>query len=138
MSYVFGAMITISFIYAVFSGNIDQMSTGIPEAAGSAIELLISVSGMLIMWSGFMRIAKDCGLIEKLSRLFAPLLSRLYPDVAVDSDAFRYISMNISANLLGLGKRVSLHLHEHQCESAGAGQCRYTARDQGDGGAEKA
>ena len=103
MSYVFGAMITISFIYAVLSGNIEQMSTGIPEAAGSAIELLISISGMLIMWSGFMRIAKDCGLIEKLSKLFAPLLKRLYPDVAVDSDAFRYISMNISANLLGLG-----------------------------------
>ena len=102
MSYVFGAMIAISFVYAIVSGNIDQMSTGIPEAAGSAVELLISISGMLIMWSGFMRIAKDCGLIEKLSKVFAPLLRRLYPDVAVDSDAFRYISMNISANLLGL------------------------------------
>ena len=55
------------------------------------------------MWSGFMRIAKDCGLIDKLSRLCAPLLRRLYPDVDVESDAFRYISMNISANLLGLG-----------------------------------
>ena len=103
MSYVFGAMIALSFIYAVFSGNIAQMSTGIPEAAGSAVELLISISGMLIMWSGFMRIAKDCGLIEKFSRVFAPLLRRLYPDVDADSDAFRYISMNISANLLGLG-----------------------------------
>ena len=89
MSYVFGAMITISFIYAVFSGNMEQMSSGIPEAAGSAIELLISISGMLIMWSGFMRIAKDCGLIEKLSGLFAPLLRRLYPDVAVDSDGIK-------------------------------------------------
>lgn len=103
MSYVFGAMIAVSFLYAVFSGNIAQLSSGITESAGSAIELLISISGMLIMWSGFMRIAKDCGLIEKLSRLFAPLLRRLYPDIAVDSDAFRYISMNISANLLVLG-----------------------------------
>lgn len=103
MSYVFGVMIAVSFLYAVFSGNIPQMSAGIPEAAGSAVELIISISGMLIMWSGFMRIAKDCGLIEKLSRLFAPLLRQLYPDVAVDSEAFRCISMNISANLLGLG-----------------------------------
>ena len=52
---------------------------------------------------GFMRIAKDCGLIEKLSGLFAPLLRHLYPDVEPESEAFRYISMNISANLLGLG-----------------------------------
>lgn len=103
MSYVFGVMIAVSFLYAVCSGNLSQMSTGIPDAAGSAVELLISISGMLIMWSGFMRIAKDCGLIEKFSHLFAPLLKRLYPDVDTDSDAFRYISMNISANLLGLG-----------------------------------
>ena len=103
MSYIFGAMIAISFLYALCTGGLYALSTAIPEAAGSAIELLIAISGMLIMWSGFMRIAKDCGLIEKLSRLFAPLLRRLYPDVDRESDAFRFISMNISANLLGLG-----------------------------------
>ena len=103
MSYIFGAMIVLSFLYAVISGNLSQLSSGIPEAATSAVELLISISGMLCMWSGFMRIAKDCGLIDKLARLFAPILKRLYPDVAPESDAFRYISMNISANLLGLG-----------------------------------
>lgn len=103
MSYIFGAMIALSFLYAVISGNLSALSSGIPEAATSAVELLISISGMLCMWSGFMRIAKDCGLIDKLARLFAPILKRLYPDVAPESDAFRYISMNISANLLGLG-----------------------------------
>ncbi len=103
MSYIFGAMIALSFLYAVVSGNLSQLSSGIPEAATSAVELLISISGMLCMWSGFMRIAKDCGLIDKLARLFAPILKKLYPDVAPESDAFRYISMNISANLLGLG-----------------------------------
>ena len=103
MSYVFGAMIVISFIYALCGQQLEQLSTGIMDSAGGAIELLLSISGMIIMWSGFMRIAKDCGLIEKLSRLFAPILRKLYPDVDVDSDAFRYISMNISANLLGLG-----------------------------------
>ena len=103
MSYIFGAMIALAFLYALISGNISALSSGIPEAATSAIELLISISGMLCMWSGFMRIAKDCGLIDRLARLFAPLLRRLYPDVDTESDAFRYISMNISANLLGLG-----------------------------------
>ena len=103
MAYVFGAMIAVSFLYALFSGDLSALAAGIPEAACEAVELLISISGMLIMWSGFMRIAKDCGLIEKLSRLTAPLLRRLYPDVEPESDAFRCISMNLSANLLGLG-----------------------------------
>ena len=103
MSYIFGAMIALGFIYAVFSGNISELGAGIPEAAASAVELLISISGMLCMWSGFMRIARDCGLTENLARLLAPLLRRLYPDVAPESKAFDNISVNISANLLGLG-----------------------------------
>lgn len=103
MAYIFGGMIAVSFLYALFCGSLDTLSTGILDSAGAAIELIIAISGMICMWSGFMRIAKDCGLVEKLSRLFAPVLKKLYPDVDVESDAFRYISMNISANLLGLG-----------------------------------
>lgn len=103
MSYVFGFMILGSFLFSLFSGTLPGLSDGILSAASDAVELLISISGMLVMWSGFMRIAKDSGVIEKLSRLFAPVLRRLYPDVAPESDAFRYISMNVSANLLGLG-----------------------------------
>lgn len=103
MSYVFAVMIAVSFLYSLMSGTLGELSTGMMDSAGSAVELLISISGMICMWSGFMRIAKDSGLIEKLSRLCAPLLRRLFPDVREDSDAFRYISMNFSANLLGLG-----------------------------------
>ena len=103
MAYVFGVMIAVSFVFSLVTGSLSELSSGILDSADSAVELLIAISGMLCMWSGFMRIAKDCGLIEKLSRLFAPVLRRLYPDVAVESEAFRYMSMNISANLLGLG-----------------------------------
>lgn len=103
MAYVFGLMFAVSMVFSLISGDVGSLSEGIMEAAGGAIELLLSITGMLCMWSGFMHIAQDCGLIAKLSRLCAPLLKRLYPDVDPESQAFRYISMNISANLLGLG-----------------------------------
>ena len=103
MNYIFGVIIAGGFLYSLISGTLPELSSGLMDSAGAAIQLLISVSGMLCMWSGFMRIAKDSGLIVKLSRLFSPLLKRLYPDVPPDSEAFHYISMNISANLLGLG-----------------------------------
>ena len=96
-------MFAVSLVFSLISGDAGALSEGIMESASGAVELLISITGMLCMWSGFMRIAKDCGLIDKLARLFAPVLRRLYPDVDAESDAFRYISMNISANLLGLG-----------------------------------
>ena len=103
MSNVFGIMLTVSLVFSLIAGDASALSEGIMEAAGNAVELLLSISGMLCMWSGFMRIAKDSGLIDKLSRLCRPLLRQLYPDVPPDSDAFLYISMNISANLMGLG-----------------------------------
>ena len=103
MAVVFGLMFAVSLVFSLISGDVGALSEGILESASSAVELLLSITGMLCMWSGFMRIAQDCGLITKLSRLCAPLLRRLYPDVDTESEAFRYISMNISANLLGLG-----------------------------------
>lgn len=103
MSYLFAGMIAASFFFSLCTGSLGMMGTLLMDSAGEAIELLLSISGMLCMWSGFMRVAQDCGLIEKLSRLVAPILRRLYPDVDSDSKAFHYISMNLSANLLGLG-----------------------------------
>ncbi|WP_405345015.1 nucleoside recognition domain-containing protein [Ruminococcus sp.] len=103
MAYVFGAMIAAAFLYSAVSGALPQMSEGLLDSAGDAVQLLISISGMIVMWSGFMRIAKDSGLMEKLSRLFSPFLRRLYPDIPPDSQVFSLISLNLSANLLGLG-----------------------------------
>ena len=96
-------MIAVSVVFSFFSGSAEALGEAVMTCAGDAVTLLLSICGMLCMWSGFMRIAKDCGLIDRLSRLCAPLLRRLYPDVEPESDAFRFISMNISANLLGLG-----------------------------------
>ncbi len=103
MSYLFAGMIAAAFIFSLYSGSLGLMSTRMMDSAGEAVELLLSISGMLCLWSGFMRVAQDSGLIDKLSDVSAPVLRRLYPDVKADSNAFRYISMNLSANLLGLG-----------------------------------
>lgn len=103
LSYIFSAMIALSFVFAIFAGDVAQLSEGVLNSAEDAVMLLIKLSGMMCMWSGFMEIAKRSGLMKKLSRLLSPLLSRLFPDVGRDSDAFSYITMNVSANLLGLG-----------------------------------
>jgi spore maturation protein A len=96
-------MFTVSLIFSLIGGDLAALNEGIMDAAGSGTELLLAIGGMLCMWSGFMRIAKDAGLIDRLARLLRPLMRRLYPDIPPDSDAFRYMAMNISANLLGLG-----------------------------------
>ena len=103
LSYIFAGMILVSLIFAAVSGNMAALSSSALDSATEAVTLLMKMCGGLCMWSGVTAIAKDAGLTEKLSRLFSPILKKLFPDVDETSDAFSYISMNISANLLGLG-----------------------------------
>lgn len=103
MSVIFGAMIALSFVYAACAGTMDALSESVMSSASSAVELLLTLCGMICMWSGFMEIARRAGLTEKLSRFLSPLLSRLFPDIPRECEAFSYMTMNISANLLGLG-----------------------------------
>lgn len=102
LSYIFVFMIVVSVAGAVAFGNTDELSASIMDGAAQAIQLMISLCGMMCLWSGVMEVAKECGLTQKLSKLFAPLLNKLFPDVKEDSRAFSYMCMNISANLLGM------------------------------------
>ena len=102
ISYIFVVMIAISVIGSVILGTTAEVSGAVMDGAQSAVELIISICGMMCLWSGIMQVAKEAKLTQKLSKLFAPLLSRLFPDVSKDSKAFSLICMNVSANLLGL------------------------------------
>lgn len=103
LNLIWAFMIIIAFIFAVFSGNIENLSASVMKGANSSVELLISIIGILCFWSGMMEIAEKSGITNLLSKLFSPLLSKLFKNVDKNSPAMGYISLNISANLLGLG-----------------------------------
>lgn len=102
LSYIFVFMIVISIICSFFIGNGEILSQSMIDGASDAVELLIMMSGMMCLWGGVMEVARASELTNKLARLCSPLLSRIFPDVDKKSDAFSYICMNFSANLLGL------------------------------------
>ncbi len=93
----------IAFLWAVFSGNMEALSASVMNGAASAVELLISIVGIICFWSGMMEIADKSGITTLLAKFFSPILTKLFKNVSKDSPAMRYISLNISANLLGLG-----------------------------------
>ncbi len=103
MSYIFVFMIGISVVVSVFCGNTQALSQSITDGASEAVTLVISLSGMMCLWSGIMEVAKESGLTDKLASAFSPILKKLFPDLKKDSKAFSYICMNVSANMLGLG-----------------------------------
>lgn len=96
-------MLVFSFIAALFTGNMQSLSDGITDAAANSVVIITELLSVLMLWCGVMRIAERAGLTEKLARLLSPILKFLFPSTDPRSDTGQAISMNITANLLGLG-----------------------------------
>ena len=96
-------MIFISLISAITKGNISELSTSVTEGAGAGINLVLSIGGMIILWSSLLEVMKKSGLLGKLTRLLLPVLRLLFPSAKDSPQVLEDISANVSANLLGLG-----------------------------------
>ena len=103
MAIVWGAMVMASVVCGMAGGRMAQVSAAALEGARAAVELCISLAGVLCLWSGFMELLKQCGLERKLAALFRPLMRRLLPQASRDAETMAAVSGNLSANLLGLG-----------------------------------
>lgn len=103
LNIIWPIFIIIAIIYAFFSGNVEEVSNGIFTSAESAVELTVTFFGTLCLWNGIMEIAKRTSLMQKLTKLLKPLVQFLFPDIKENKQAHEEISMNMVANLLGLG-----------------------------------
>ena len=103
MAWVWSGMVVLSLLFGIITGNLEQVANAALEGANSAIELSISMAGIMCLWSGVMEILNVCGLSAGLARLFRPLLRRLMPNASRDEETLAALSANVSANLLGLG-----------------------------------
>ena len=103
MAWVWTGMVVLSLVFGLLTGSLDAVANAALEGARSAIDLSISMAGVLCLWSGVMEVMSACGLSASLSRTFRPLLLRLLPNACRDEETLAAISANVSANLLGLG-----------------------------------
>lgn len=103
MNYIWGAMVVFSFISALFSGNMQTLSDSVVTSGQDAINLVIKLTGMMCLWGGVMKIAEKAELTQFISKMLSPLFSVLYKNIDKNSKTAQAMSMNITANLLGLG-----------------------------------
>ena len=95
--------IIISYIYACFSGNISNVNNAIFKSCEDAVALTITFFGTITLWSGIMKIAENSSFSKKLAKFLSPLISFLFPEIKKEDNCFDDISLNIIANILGLG-----------------------------------
>lgn len=103
MSWIFTCMAGISLIAALVLGNGAALAASIPAGAQAGITLAISMAGTLCLWSGVSALMERLGITQRLSKLFAPLLHRIFPSAKSDPILGGALSANVCANLLGLG-----------------------------------
>ena len=103
MDLLWAGMLLCGMIYAVFSGNLEAVTEIILSSAKEAVQLGIGMAGVLAFWTGLMEIAQDCGLVNRLTRSIRPVIRFLFPDIPDGHRAQEYISLNMIANMLGLG-----------------------------------
>ena len=103
LNIVWPIFIIISFSYAILSGNLENLNSAIFDSTTDSINLTISLLGTMCLWSGIMQIASKTSLINKLTKLLQPIIHFLFPELKKNETVKKEISMNMIANILGLG-----------------------------------
>ncbi|NLI60284.1 MAG: nucleoside recognition protein [Clostridiales bacterium] len=96
-------MILLGFLAAALFGELEAASQAALDGAKYAVELCIGLLGIYALWLGLMKVAEKSGLVEAISRKMRRLMALLFPTVPSGHPAMGAMTMNIIANMLGLG-----------------------------------
>ncbi len=100
---VFSVLVSSSFVFAILYGKTDALSDAILQGASNAVELCLSMMGVLCLWSGVISVLDGTGVTKAIAKLIRPMLKYLYPDAYKTNCGINEIAANFAANLLGLG-----------------------------------
>lgn len=103
MNILWISMIFLSILYGIISGNTLEIANSIFPAVKEAVTLTLSLLGMFCFWGGITAVCEAAGLTEKIAHVLSPLLNLLFPHLKKEAKAKQAISMNLTANLLGIG-----------------------------------
>ncbi len=103
MNYIWLTMIILAVILGGINGKIESVTESAFNSAKSAVTIAINLVGVMALWLGIMKIAEDSGLMSVIAKVIAPVMKWLFPDVPRDHPAIGSMTMNIAANMLGLG-----------------------------------
>lgn len=100
MNAVFSVTVIVSLTALIFISP-DEILPAFSKSAGAAAEISVKLLLTYVLWSGITGLITASGLNKKISKLFKPLISKLFG--VKDEKTTDELSVNLSANLLGLG-----------------------------------
>lgn len=103
MSWVWTGILVLSVVASLVLGNGADLAAAVPKGAQAGLELSFSLAGSICLWSGVGKLMEKARMTNLLSRIFSPLLGRIFPSFRVDPVLAGHLSSNVCANFLGLG-----------------------------------
>ena len=103
LNLIWPIMLVISIIYSILIGNVDSINNAIFESTKKTVELTLTLLGTICLWNGIVEIAGKTKLMNILTKMLSPLVNFLFPESKNDKKIKNDISMNIVANMLGIG-----------------------------------
>ena len=103
LNIIWPLFIIVSFIYAILNGRVAEVTNSVFESTKLAVDLSISLLGTICLWNGIMQIASKTSIVKHLSRILNPIIRKLFPDIKKEEKVNEEITMNMIANIMGLG-----------------------------------
>ncbi len=103
LNYIWAFMILIGILYGALTGTIHTMGNTMINSGKEAINLCITMLGVVSLWTGLMEVAKKAGIIDSMIRRLDRFIRFLFPNIPKEHKSREYIATNIIANILGLG-----------------------------------
>lgn len=103
LNILWGSMILLGILVSSFTGRLPLITNEVLSSSKEAVQLCITMFGIMATWTGLLKIAEKAGLIDSMSKKMMPLLTFLFPDIPRGHKAYKYIATNMIANMFGLG-----------------------------------
>lgn len=103
LNYVWFFILSIGIIGGIINGKIDEINASISNSATEAVEFVIGLVGIVAFWNGIIKILEDAGIVKCVSRLFSPVITKIFPGTKDNEKAKGAIITNFTANFFGLG-----------------------------------
>lgn len=103
LNYLWAAMLLLGIVYGTLQGRLPELTEAALTSAGEAVNLCVTMAGIMALWVGVMEIAQKSGIIGRVSRVIGPFLDFMFPRLPREHPAREYITTNVIANIFGLG-----------------------------------
>lgn len=103
LNYLWGFMILLGLGAGIVTGQVEAVSNASIDSAGEAVTMAITMLGIMSMWTGLIEVARQAGLMDRMTRGLRPVLAFLFPRIPRHHPVQEYLTANILANILGLG-----------------------------------